>query len=95
MDECLFITYCKLNYKLYFAIFFFFLDLCHFSLISVLLYDREYRRLQATMGFRWGTDVQHLHTLHLQQRDRPVVQNSLGAAKHKLGVQNLGQKRGG
>ena len=65
-----------------------------FSLISVLLYDREYRRLQATMGFRWGTDVQHLHTLHLQQRDRPVVQNSLGATKQKLGVQNLGQKRG-
>ena len=35
-----------------------------FSLISVLLYDREYRRLQASMNFRWGTDVQHLHTLH-------------------------------
>lgn len=40
------------------------------SLTSVLLFDREYRKLQADMGFRWGTDVQHLHTLHLQPRDK-------------------------
>ena len=33
------------------------------NLTSVLLYDREYRQLQANMGFRWETDVQHLHTL--------------------------------
>ena len=39
-----------------------------FSLVSVLLYDREYRKLQGSMGFRWGTDVQHLHTLFLQPR---------------------------
>ena len=42
------------------------------NLASVLLYDREYRQLQASMGFRWGTDVQHLHMLHLQPRDRQV-----------------------
>ena len=51
------------------------------SLTSVLLFDREYRKLQAGMGFRWGTDVQHLHTLHLQPRDKlakqgPVMQQS-------------------
>lgn len=40
------------------------------SLVSVLLYDREYRQLQSNMQFRWGSDVQHLHTLHLQPRDR-------------------------
>lgn len=40
------------------------------SLVSVLLYDREYRRLQSSMGFRWGTDVQHLHTLFLQPREK-------------------------
>lgn len=40
------------------------------SMVSVLLYDKEYRQLQASMGFRWGTDLQHLHTLHLQPRDR-------------------------
>ena len=48
-----------------------------FSLVSVLLYDREYRRLQSSMGFRWGTDVQHLHTLILQPRDKPAAQNNL------------------
>ena len=42
------------------------------SLSSVLQYDREYRQLQASMGFRWGTDVQHLHMLHLQTRDKQV-----------------------
>ena len=42
------------------------------SLASVLLYDREYCQLQSNMGFRWGTDVQHLHMLHLQRSDRQV-----------------------
>ena len=37
-----------------------------YSLVSVLLFDIEYRKLQALMNFRWGTDVQHLHTLFLQ-----------------------------
>ena len=45
-----------------------------FSLVSVLLFDREYRKLQASMGFRWGTDVQHLHTLFLQARTQPSTQ---------------------
>ena len=48
-----------------------------FSLVSVLLFDREYRKLQASMGFRWGTDVQHLHTLFLQPRDKPAAQGNL------------------
>lgn len=39
-----------------------------YSLTSVLLYDREYRKILCSMGFRWGTDVQHLHTLFLQPR---------------------------
>ena len=54
------------------------------SLSSVLLYDREYRQLQASMGFRWGTDVQHLHMLHLQPRDKQV----------RPGTQSQNQKRG-
>ena len=40
----------------------------------VLLYDREYRKLQGQMGFRWGTDVQHLHTLCLQALDKQLPQ---------------------
>ena len=44
-----------------------------YTLISVLLYDREYRQLQARQEFRWGTDVPHLHTMHLQTRtSRPA-----------------------
>lgn len=44
-----------------------------YSLVSVLHYDREYRKLQGALRFRWGTDVQHLSNIHLQARDRPVV----------------------
>ena len=47
-----------------------------FSLVSVILFDREYRKLQSSMGFRWGTDVQHLHTLFLQARSQPASQAS-------------------
>ena len=36
-----------------------------YSLVSVLLFDREYRKLQTMMKFRWGTDVQHLSNIHL------------------------------
>ena len=45
-----------------------------FSLVSVMLYDREYRKLQAGLKFRWGTDVQHLSNIHLQARDKPAAQ---------------------
>ena len=47
-----------------------------YSLVSVLLYDREYRKLQASLNFRWGTDVQHLSNIHLQARDKPAAQGS-------------------
>ena len=39
-----------------------------YSLTSVLFYDREYRKVQASMNFRWGIDVQHLHNVFLQPR---------------------------
>ena len=54
-----------------------------FSLVSVLLYDREYRKLQSTMGFRWGTDVQHLHTLFLQPRAGSGVQRNSANVQKK------------
>lgn len=47
-----------------------------FSLVSVMLYDREYRKLQASLNFRWGTDVQHLSNIHLQAREKPAAQSS-------------------
>ena len=44
-----------------------------YSLVSVLLYDREYRKLQCHHNFRWGTDVPHLHSVYLQPRiPRPI-----------------------
>ena len=52
-----------------------------FSLASVLLYDREYRKIQSTMNFRWGTDVQHLHTLFLQPRSNSSIQTNPIVAK--------------
>ena len=63
-----------------------------YSLVSVLLFDREYRKLQSSMGFRWGTDVQHLHTLFLQPRDKPTA---AGGQLPKKGINKVsGQKFG-
>lgn len=57
-----------MNYLSYSTKFYQLVQKC--SLTSELLFDREYRKLQADMGFWWGTDVQHLHMLHLQPRDK-------------------------
>lgn len=39
-----------------------------FNLVLVLLYDRDYRKLQSEHTFRWGTNVPHLQSVHLQAR---------------------------
>lgn len=54
-----------------------------FSLVSVLLYDREYRKLQGSMNYRWGTDVQHLHTLFLQPRPNGGSQGNTATIQKK------------
>lgn len=68
-----------------------------YSLVSVLLYDREYRKLQGAMNFRWGTDVQHLHTLFLQPRANSGTQgvpaNALKKAGSHFPVKPKGDKR--
>ena len=56
-----------------------------FSLVSVLLFDREYRKLQSSMGFRWSTDVQHFHMLFLQARSQPASQASQQTKKGTVG----------
>ena len=38
------------------------------ELVSVLLFDREYRRLQKQHQFRWGTEVHHLHSACLRPK---------------------------
>ena len=37
-------------------------------LVSVLMYDNEYCKVQHQYGFRWGSDFQHLHTRFLVKR---------------------------
>ena len=46
--------------------------------ITVLQYDREYCHMQARFGFRWGMDVPHLVNVHLQNKNRAEIRNSLG-----------------
>ncbi len=40
-----------------------------YEAVSVFLYDREYRKLQAQLGFRWGTEVTHLQAIWLKEQD--------------------------
>jgi len=51
--------------------------------VSVYLYDREYRRLQAQMGFRWGTEMSHLHTVWLKEQGPRASNNAVGAPTSK------------
>ena len=39
-----------------------------YDLVSVYMFDREYRRLQHAHKFRWGTVVGHLSAQHLRLR---------------------------
>ena len=41
--------------------------------LSVLVFDREYRRLQANVGFAWGTDFGHLRDVLLVPKGAPRV----------------------
>ena len=47
-----------------------------YTLISVLYYDDQYRKLQHEYNFRWGSDSQHLHTRFLKRRERPENGNT-------------------
>ena len=38
------------------------------TLVSVVMYDNEYRKLQHQYGFRWGSDSQHVHMRFLAKR---------------------------
>ena len=46
-----------------------------YEISSVWEHDRDYRKLQSQHGFRWGTDVSHLHLVHLRPR---INQGRLG-----------------
>ena len=50
------------------------------TLASVVIYDNEYRKLHHQYGFRWGSDLQHLHTRFLVKR-RPLTQSNQTLAR--------------
>ena len=56
------------------------------TLASVVLYDNEYRKLQNTYGFRWGSDSQLLHTRLLIKRR--VVHQPNNSSQTKLTATN-------
>lgn len=57
-----------------------------YDAVSVFYYDREYRKLQAQLGFRWGTEVTHLQALWLKEGPRPAnatsSNNTTGANRY-------------
>ena len=44
-----------------------------YDAVSVFYYDREYRKLQSQLAFRWGTEVTHLQTLWLKEGHRSAT----------------------
>ena len=46
---------------------------------TVLFYDRQYRELQAQLGFQWATDNPHLHRVYL--KEKPVGKQNQGRSK--------------
>ena len=51
--------------------------------VSVYLYDCEYRRPQAQMGFRWGTEMNHLHYVGLREQGLRTSNNTAGTPTSK------------
>ena len=51
---------------------------------TVLMYDREFRQLQATMGMRWGVDIRHLSDIHL--REKPSQESHAQTRKTRANV---------
>ena len=64
-----------------------------YSVPSVFQYDRECRKLQAAMGFRWGTDVQHLHKLHLIPREKVNTGTAIVGRKQPITGKPKGEMR--
>lgn len=62
------------------------------DLLSVFLYDREYRRLQHQHKFRWGTNVGHLSDSHLRLKPDTLTRALAGGTK---GPQSTKQSRSG
>ena len=57
---------------------------------TILLFDREYRQLQSTVGMRWGVDVRHLSDIHLREKVQGLSQ---GQARRDRQNRNSGKPR--
>ena len=62
---------------------------CRYTWASVLVYDDEYRTLQAAGGFRWGADTPHLSTVLLREKTTTLQRH------HQLQQQQQQQQQGG
>ena len=65
-----------------------------FSLQSVLLYDRAYRKSQAQHQFRWGTELTHLQLCFLQARPLQSRTNGSNASRQTNNNNNNGGAHG-
>lgn len=61
---------------------------------SIMLYDREYRRAQAAYAFPWGSDVQHLVSVHLIPKQEKMSKPS-SSAKYTVKREQTGSKNTG
>ena len=60
---------------------------------SVLLYDRDYRQMQANKKFRWGTDFPALRDVNLVPKERK--QGGVGQGRKRNDQRNVGNKASG
>ena len=66
---------------------------CTCEWVSVLFFDREYRKLQKQLNFPWGTDVPRLQTEILRQKSletnpKPLIHSQVQLSKPKQFVTN-------
>ena len=59
---------------------------------TVLLFDRGYRQLQATIGMRWGVDVRHISDIHLREK---VAANTVAGSRRDRQARGNGRGKQG
>ena len=63
-----------------------------FDWVSIMAYDKEYRAFQGQYGFKWGTDIPHLSTCHLREKEAKFVVNNANLQKKKVNTNNPRQQ---
>ena len=54
-----------------------------FDWVSIMSFDKEYRALQSQYNFKWGTDIPHLSTVNLREKEARFTVNNGGANSNK------------